>query len=249
MSTLHEHLPTDILPAELGGTGPAFNPGLWAEPVIHSAMKEAENAALEQNKDTVEKVSSTNNLQVTKGERKDVINHENNENNRNDTELTHRDNDVWKMVDDDKNKELQMHMKKNEIPLIHSTEKKGKNTIDNVNMKNINNCSSGIYKNKITTKNIVKGNANSVYDNDNLSKVKIYRDNLKVDEQLRRTSDPDDIEYPDVTSETNSNEFEMISSQPDSEDSRDNSLDNLKIEKITIKSGKVKLPEEATLIT
>ncbi|KAK0094411.1 hypothetical protein PV326_010947 [Microctonus aethiopoides] len=249
LSTLHEHLPTDILPAELGGTGPAFNPGLWAEPVIHSAMKEAENAALEQNKDTVEKASSTNNLQVTKGERKDVINHENNENNRNDTELTHRDNDVWKMVDDDKNKELQMHMKKTEIPLIHSTEKKGKNTIDNVNMKNINNCSSGIYKNKITTKNIVKGNANSVYDNDNLSKVKIYRDNLKVDEQLRRTSDPDDIEYPDVTSETNSNEFEMISSQPDSEDSRDNSLDNLKIEKITIKSGKVKLPEEATLIT
>lgn len=46
LSTLHEHLPTDILPAELGGTGPAFNPGLWAEPVIHSAMKEAELAAV-----------------------------------------------------------------------------------------------------------------------------------------------------------------------------------------------------------
>lgn len=45
LSSLHEHLPTDILPAELGGTGPAFNPGLWAEPVIHSAMKEAERAA------------------------------------------------------------------------------------------------------------------------------------------------------------------------------------------------------------
>ncbi|XP_011168755.2 clavesin-2 [Solenopsis invicta] len=45
LSTLHEHLPTDILPAELGGTGPAFNPGLWAEPVIHSAMKEAELTA------------------------------------------------------------------------------------------------------------------------------------------------------------------------------------------------------------
>lgn len=45
LSTLHEHLPTDILPAELGGTGPAFNPGLWAEPVIHTAMKEAELAA------------------------------------------------------------------------------------------------------------------------------------------------------------------------------------------------------------
>lgn len=45
LSTLHEHLPTDILPAELGGTGPAFNPGLWAEPVIQLAMKEAELAA------------------------------------------------------------------------------------------------------------------------------------------------------------------------------------------------------------
>lgn len=47
MSTLHEHLPTDILSAELGGTGPAFNPGFWAEPVIHSAMREAELAAIE----------------------------------------------------------------------------------------------------------------------------------------------------------------------------------------------------------
>lgn len=46
MTTLHKHLPIDILPAELGGTGPAFNPGLWAEPVIHSAMKEAELAAI-----------------------------------------------------------------------------------------------------------------------------------------------------------------------------------------------------------
>ncbi|XP_071558126.1 clavesin-2 [Temnothorax nylanderi] len=51
LSTLHEHLPTDILPAELGGTGPAFNPGLWAEPVIHSAMKEAELAAAKKGKE------------------------------------------------------------------------------------------------------------------------------------------------------------------------------------------------------
>lgn len=42
MSTLHQYLPSDILPTELGGTGPAFNPGLWAEPVIHTAMKQAE---------------------------------------------------------------------------------------------------------------------------------------------------------------------------------------------------------------
>ena len=56
MSTLHEHLPTDILPAELGGTGPAFNPGLWAEPVIHSAMKEAELAAIKKEKEQAENV-------------------------------------------------------------------------------------------------------------------------------------------------------------------------------------------------
>lgn len=40
MSTLHEHLPVDILSAELGGTGPAFNPSLWADFVIHTAMEE-----------------------------------------------------------------------------------------------------------------------------------------------------------------------------------------------------------------
>ncbi|KAJ8679443.1 hypothetical protein QAD02_015230 [Eretmocerus hayati] len=45
LSSLHQHLPLDILPSELGGTGPAFNPGLWAEPVIHSALQEAELAA------------------------------------------------------------------------------------------------------------------------------------------------------------------------------------------------------------
>ncbi|XP_014468825.1 PREDICTED: clavesin-2-like [Dinoponera quadriceps] len=54
LSTLHEHLPTDILPAELGGTGPAFNPGLWAEPVIHSAMKEAELAVAKKGKEHVD---------------------------------------------------------------------------------------------------------------------------------------------------------------------------------------------------
>lgn len=50
LSTLHQHLPLDILPSELGGTGPAFNPGLWAEPVIHSAIKEAE-LSMENGKD------------------------------------------------------------------------------------------------------------------------------------------------------------------------------------------------------
>lgn len=63
MSTLHEHLPTDILPAELGGSGPAFNPGLWAEPVIHSAMKEAELAAMKRDKDLAEAANNLRNSQ------------------------------------------------------------------------------------------------------------------------------------------------------------------------------------------
>ncbi|XP_078045647.1 clavesin-2 [Augochlora pura] len=54
LSTLHEHLPTDILPAELGGTGPAFNPGLWADPVIHSAMKDDELTTLKKEKEQAE---------------------------------------------------------------------------------------------------------------------------------------------------------------------------------------------------
>ena len=72
MSTLHQHLPTDILPAELGGTGPAFNPGLWAEPVIHSAMKEAEVAAIKRDKELAEEVNNLRNFQEqsrTKDER------------------------------------------------------------------------------------------------------------------------------------------------------------------------------------
>ena len=63
MSTLHQHLPTDILPAELGGSGPAFNPGLWAEPVIHSAMKEAELAAMQKDKELAEEANNLRNSQ------------------------------------------------------------------------------------------------------------------------------------------------------------------------------------------
>lgn len=61
MSTLHEHLPIDILSAELGGTGPAFNPGFWAEPVIHSAMREAELAAIEKEQTNISKNENLNN--------------------------------------------------------------------------------------------------------------------------------------------------------------------------------------------
>lgn len=34
MSTLHEAVSKDILPAELGGEQPAYNPMLWAEQML-----------------------------------------------------------------------------------------------------------------------------------------------------------------------------------------------------------------------
>lgn len=45
----------------MGGTGPGFNPGLWAEPVIHSAIKEAEVAMQngQQNEQHIETSEST----------------------------------------------------------------------------------------------------------------------------------------------------------------------------------------------
>ncbi|XP_076653590.1 clavesin-2 [Halictus rubicundus] len=77
LSTLHEHLPTDILPAELGGTGPAFNPGLWAEPVIHSAMKEAELAAIKKENEQAENDGRTCDQKTV--ESRNVENHKRNE--------------------------------------------------------------------------------------------------------------------------------------------------------------------------
>ncbi|XP_063244289.1 clavesin-2-like [Bacillus rossius redtenbacheri] len=36
LSTLHEKVPKDVLPAELGGEGPSYNPLLWANKLIES---------------------------------------------------------------------------------------------------------------------------------------------------------------------------------------------------------------------
>ena len=68
-----------------------------------------------------------------------------------------------------------------------------------------------------------------------------YKNKKSSEEQ-----EAEDAECLSFQSDTNSNEFEMVPSQPDSEDS---SLE-IKVEKIVIKTGKGDpLPEEANLIT
>ncbi|KAK6629828.1 hypothetical protein RUM43_003648 [Polyplax serrata] len=39
LSTLHEYIPKDILPAELGGEGPPFNPLIWAEKLMSQPLE------------------------------------------------------------------------------------------------------------------------------------------------------------------------------------------------------------------
>lgn len=222
MSTLHEHLPTDILPAELGGTGPSFNPGLWAEPVIHSAMKEAELAAIKKDKALTDK----------QGE----IKERNNDRHNGEAIRT-------KATIEGESKSDRL-----EIPLDAMPKANGKSigkigkSIDDENNRNVDNRRGNLKKER----HYAESETETILDND--SRVKIYRD--EEDNMTRkRIESESDIECIDPHSETNSNEFEMIANHVDSEDSRDNSLDSLRLEKIKIKSSKDKLPEEAQLIT
>lgn len=43
MSTLHEYVSKDILPAELGGEGPSFNPTVWSDRLLEESLKTAED--------------------------------------------------------------------------------------------------------------------------------------------------------------------------------------------------------------
>ncbi|XP_034949975.1 clavesin-2-like [Chelonus insularis] len=211
LSTLHEHLPTDILPAELGGTGPAFNPGLWAEPVIHSAMKEAELAAINRDKEIAKNSPSVG----VKSERKDVFNRGKNGQNYG-------------------------------IPLIDVTRNTGKLSIENLN--NVNNRRSSAYEDKNIANKSEKDAILKSQPNDDF-RIKIQKDKEGNTVRVRGSSESEDIECLEFPADANSNEFEMISNQFDSDDSQKNSLDNLKVEKIVLKNGKEKLPEETNLIT
>ena len=233
MSTLHEHLPTDILPAELGGTGPAFNPGLWAEPVIHSAMKEAELAAIKKEKEQAENVDQRCDKKL---ESIGTENHKRNE----ETDSVKSSNGV--------NKE---NGRRFFNPFGNSTKSQlsKKPGVTNVELDLIN-CTNGHAEGKEDRRDSRRtvneerdedsccrnrdrrlNNGNADYFDDKKEQYKDSRDNL-LESQSKR----------------HSNEYE-ISNRPDSDDSKDNSLDN-RSENALIDTRKVETPsEETNLIT
>lgn len=225
LSTLHEHLPTDILPAELGGTGPAFNPGLWAESVIHAAMKEAELAAMKKEQDERKENGSerlTNSADDCKVvESKNVENYKRNEpvfdGSKHEKESFKNFVKSTRSYGDGKNVELS---------LIRTT-----NFRDS---KNRNKDEESKDRSRLIEVSESNGNDNNINGLDNRN------DHFK---------DVDDLALLELNSETNSNEFEMIPSRPDSENSKDGSLDN-RSEKVHIRTGKSHTPtEEMNLIT
>lgn len=228
LSTLHEHLPTDILPAELGGTGPAFNPGLWAEPVIHSAMKEAELAAIKKEKEQDERKDNVSTrLTNTTEDSKTVVQSKNHENSNKRNELNFEENEEFEKesfkgfvkstrnhVADWKNVELSL------IRTTSSRDSKNRNKDEDSRDR------SRLIEGSMSNGNEANGNG--------------------LDNRMDHLREVDDVPFLELHSETNSNEFEMIPSRPDSEDT---SLDN-RSEKVFIRTGKSHTPtEEMNLIT
>lgn len=230
MSTLHEHLPTDILPAELGGTGPAFNPGLWAEPVIHSAMKEAELAAIKKEKERAENAEQPSDK---KGESKDMENHK-----RNEADSIKSNNGV--------NKE---NGRRFFNPFSNSMKNQPPKKIGGTNVElNLINRTNAYAERKeggrdsrtikeeedsyCRSRDKMLNNGNTDYFDDKRERYKDAKDNLLGSQSERE----------------NANEYE-ISNRPDSDDSKDNSLDN-RSENALIETGKIDtLSEETNLIT
>ncbi|XP_050472252.1 clavesin-2-like [Bombus huntii] len=229
LSTLHEHLPTDILPAELGGTGPAFNPGLWAEPVIHSAMKEAELAAIKKEKEQAENVDQSRDK---KFESRDMENHK-----RNEADSIKSNNGVNKengrrffnpFGNSTKNQSPKKPGGTNvELNLINRTngyaERKEGRRDSRTIKENEDSCSRG--------RDRMLSNGSADYFDDKREQYKDVQDNLLGSRSERR-----------------SNEYE-ISNRPDSDDSKDNSLDN-RSENALIDTSKIEtVSEETNLIT
>lgn len=228
LSTLHEHLPTDILPAELGGTGPSFNPGLWAEPVIHSAMKEAELAALKKEKD--ERNDNASERLTNSPENDDkVIESRNVENyKRNEPLFEGRKQEKESFKSFGKSYRNNGDNKSVELSLIRTT--------SSFNSKNVNK----LEEQKDRTRLIEISESKNGNEANKINSLDNRMDHLR---------EVDDLALLELQSETNSNEFEMIPSRPGSEDSKDNSLDN-RSEKILMRTGKSHTPtEEMNLIT
>ena len=230
LSTLHEHLPTDILPAELGGTGPAFNPGLWAEPVIHSAMKEAELAAIKKEQEQAENVDQSCDKKL---ESKGTENQKRNE----ETDSVKSGNGVNKengrrFFNPFGNSTRNQPSKKPggtnvELDLINRTNGQAERKEDKRDGRRTMNEE----KDEDSCRDKKLNNGNTDYFDDKKEQYKDSHDNL-LESQTKR----------------HSNEYE-ISNRQDSDDSKDNSLDN-RSENALIDTRKVETPsEETNLIT
>lgn len=231
LSTLHDHLPTDILPAELGGTGPAFNPGLWAEPVIHSAMKEAELAAAKKGKerhhvDAQEPASLRDGSEAANGNRWGSDGSDVSAN----TDKTSLNNSDDPARPSSAGRATQMDV---ELNVINKQSNKQNETMG------------------FATRN-VEGNVNNV-------KEQLHEEtsNGNVDVTRRRSDDRTDQardaanDSALLDADNNLTEFKMISgSRSRSESSKDNSLDNrLEGKALIVANGNSETPsEETTLI-
>ncbi|CAK9809433.1 clvs2 [Anthophora plagiata] len=228
LSTLHEHLPTDILPAELGGTGPAFNPGLWAEPVIHSAMKEAELIAVKKEKEQAENAEQPYDK---KQESRDIEDHKKNEadsmksNNSVNKENGRRFfNPFGNSTKDQSPKAGGTNVELNLINRTngHEERKDGRRESRTIREDEESYC---------RTRDKMLNNGNTDYYDDKGERYKDAGDNLLS-----------------FQSERHSNEYE-IPNRPDSDDSKDNLLDN-RSENALIETVKSEIPsEETNLIT
>ncbi|XP_076160793.1 clavesin-2 [Ptiloglossa arizonensis] len=230
LSTLHEHLPTDILPAELGGTGPAFNPGLWAEPVIHSAMKEAELAAIKKEKEQAEiaerscdKLVESRNVENHKRNYTDSMESSNGMNKENGRRFFNPFGSSVKNQSAKKPGGTNVELNLINRSTVYTEERKdGKGVNRTIMEDEDSHCQS---------KDKMLNNGNTDYFDNKRGQYKDSEDNLLA-----------------FQSETNSNEYE-ISNRPDSDDSKDNSLDN-RSENALIETNKSETPsEETNLIT
>ncbi|XP_020283875.1 clavesin-2-like [Pseudomyrmex gracilis] len=236
LSTLHEHLPTDILPAELGGTGPAFNPGLWAEPVIRASMKDAEQLAAAKKEKEQQQQQQVDEANECVQEPADL---------RSDVSKTTNGNERQTVSDAGTN----VLTNAGKTSPNNSTKRSsGKTAQTDVEMNVINTRSGG---HKETT-------GATSHDEDNVKErlVHIERVGNNNDANETRYSDDrtdqlknaDDFSFLDA--EVNSNEFEIISNRIGSESSKDSSLDNRLEGKALIVTGNNETPsEETNLIT
>lgn len=213
------------MPAELGGTGPAFNAGLWAEPVIHTAMKEAEvaAAAVKKEKKLTQDVDVNTCVQEPTNFQEQLEQLEKDEEESN----TLTDMDKTSLNDAGSNP-TKCHSGKTirtdvELNVINQEETTG--SVEKLDEDN---------KRFIHVERICNGNIDVIHSSDD-----------KMNQSKRNSND---LTFLDV--EVTSNEFEIIPSRSDGESSKDNSLDNRLEGKALISGINSETPsEETNLIT